>query len=232
MGDSQMNAQTNTTASLVAFQHKVTEPKGTGKINPKTGKEIQEYAEIGKVPYLVPTLQAFGIPAADGEPTVDDDGDLIYKDKTSQWIWEAIQAAAKSQLVSMLQPKSLDYKEGAKAWTSVEELVAGSTAIRTGQRGLLMKLRAEFKAAWATYITGLKKDPIKTATFIAIGSDFPIGGKPCMLNGLSTGSKQAVGRHLEAFFNGLNEEDQEKFAGIVTEFSLICQSAEQDLSEE
>lgn len=219
-----------TNNGLIAFQHKVTEPKGTGKINPKTGKEIQEYVEIGKVSYFVPTLQALGIPAVG--PVTDEDKELVYEDKTSQWIWEAIQAAAKSQLVSMLQPKSLDYKEGAKAWTSVEELIAGSTAIRTGQRGLLMKLRAEFKAAWATYITGLKKDPIKTATFIAIGSDFPIGGKPCMLNGLSTGSKQAVGRHLEAFFNGLSEEDQEKFAGIVTEFSLICQSAEQDLSED
>lgn len=215
-----MNTQTNT--DFVIFQHIVQE-----RVK-EAGQEKGKNVEVGKVGYLVPTLQAFGIPAQG--PETDDEGDLIYKNKVSQWLWEAIQSAVKAQLVSFLQPKSLELKEGCKLWSTVDELVVGSSAV--SQKGATLKLRADFKAAWAAYITGLKKDPIKTATFIAIGSDFPIGGKPCMLNGLSTGSKQAVGRHLEAFFNGLTEEEQEKFAGIVTEFSLICQTAAADLSDE
>lgn len=221
-----MNAQVeaaNVSNELVSFTHKVQERQ---KGDDGKGKNV----EIGAVSYLVPTLQAFGIPAAGGEPTADEDGDLIYKDKVSQWLWEAIQAAAKAQLVSFLQPKSTELKEGCKLWTSVEELVAGSSAV--SQKGATLKLRADFKVAWSQYIIGLKKAPSKTAAFIALCSDFPTKGKDCALSVSSAGNKAAVARHLTAFFDGLTEEQQERFGDIVADFAAICTAEEQDLSDE
>lgn len=222
-----MNAQVeaaNVSNELVSFTHKVQE-----RVK-EAGQEKGKNVEIGAVSYLVPTLQAFGIPAAGGEPTADEDGDLIYKDKVSQWLWEAIQAAAKAQLVSFLQPKSIELREGCKLWASVEELVAGSSVV--SQKGATLKLRADFKAAWSQYIVGLKKAPSKTAAFIALGSDFPTKGKDCALSVSSAGNKAAVARHLTAFFDGLSEEQQERFGDIVADFAAICTAEEQDLSAE
>ena len=220
-----MNTQTETTKTItgfVPFIHVVQE-----RVK-EAGQEKGKNVEVGKVGYLVPTLQAFGI-QAEG-PETDDEGDLIYKNKVSQWLWEAVQSAVKAQLVSFLQPKSIELKEGCKLWTSVEELVAGSSAV--SQKGATLKLRADFKAAWAAYITGLKKSPAVTAAFIALGSDFPTKGKDCALSVSSAGNKAAVARHLTAFFDGLSEADQEKFGDIVAEFASICTAEEQDLSDE
>lgn len=214
--------ETNTASNeLINFSHKVQERQ---KGDDGKGKNV----ELGVVSYLVPTLQAFGIPAQG--PKTDDDGDLVYESKVSQWIWEAIQSAVKAQLVSFLQPKSIELKEGCKLWTSIEELVVGSSAV--SQKGATLKLRADFKAAWAAYITGLKKSPAVTAAFIALGSDFPTKGKDCALSVSSGGNKAAVARHLTAFFDGLNETDQEKFGDIVADFAAICTAEEQDLSDE
>ena len=215
-----MNAETNN-VELIPFSHKVQERQ---KGDDGKGKNV----EIGAVSYLVPTLQSFGI-SAEG-PKTDDDGDLIYDNKVSQWLWEAIQAAVKAQLVSFLQPKSVELKEGCKLWSTVEELVAGSSAV--SQKGATLKLRADFKAAWASYITGLKKSPAVTAAFIALGSDFPTKGKDCALSVSSAGNKAAVARHLTAFFDGLSEEQQERFGDIVADFAAICTAEEQDLSDE
>jgi len=218
-----MNAnETNSTSNeLIPFTHKVQERQ---KGDDGKGKNV----ELGVVSYLVPTLQAFGIPAQG--PKTDEDGDLVYENKVSQWIWEALQSAVKSQLISFLQPKSTELKEGCKLWSTVDELVAGSSAV--SQKGATLKLRADFKAAWASYITGLKKSPAVTAAFIALGSDFPTKGKDCALSVSSAGNKAAVARHLTAFFDGLNEADQEKFGDIVADFAAICTAEEQDLSAE
>ena len=220
-----MNAQVeaiNVSNELVSFTHVVQE-----RVK-EAGQEKGKNVEVGKVSYLVPTLQAFGIPAQG--PKMDDDGDLVYENKVSQWIWEAIQSAVKAQLVSFLQPKSIELKEGCKLWASVDELVAGSSAV--SQKGATLKLRADFKAAWSQYIIGLKKAPSKTAAFIALGSDFPTKGKDCALSVSSAGNKAAVARHLTAFFDGLSEEQQERFGEIVADFAAICTAEEQDLSDE
>ena len=218
-----MNTQTETaTTDFVIFQHIVQE-----RVK-EAGQEKGKNVEVGKVSYLVPTLQTFGIPAQG--PKADDDGDLVYENKVSQWVWEAIQAAVKAQLVSFLQPTSIELKEGCKLWASVEELVAGSTAV--SQKGATLKLRADFKAAWSQYIIGLKKSPAVTAAFIALGSDFPTKGKDCALSVSSAGNKAAVARHLTAFFDGLSEEQQERFGDIVADFASICTADEQDLSDE
>jgi hypothetical protein len=217
-----MNAQTDLITGFIPFQHTVQE-----RVK-EAGQEKGKNVEVGRIKYHVPTLQAFGIPAEG--PEVDEDGDLTYKNKISQWVWEAIQSACKLQLVSYLQPKSVEWKEGCKLWTSVDELVAGSSAV--SQKGATLKLRAEFKSAWAAYITGLKKAPSKTAAFIALGSDFPTKGKDCALSVSSAGNKAAVARHLTAFFDGLSEADQEKFGDIVADFAAICTAEEQDLSAE
>mgnify|MGYP001008616040 CR=1 FL=1 len=220
-----MNAQVeaaNASNELISFTHVVQE-----RVK-EAGQEKGKNVEVGKVSYLVPTLQAFGIPAQG--PKTDDDGDLVYEDKVSQWLWEAVQSAAKAQLISFLQPKSVELKEGCKLWSTVEELVAGSSAV--SQKGATLKLRADFKAAWASYITGLKKSPAVTAAFIALGSDFPTKGKDCALSVSSAGNKAAVARHLTAFFDGLSEADQEKFGEIVADFAAICTAEEQDLSDE
>lgn len=219
-----MNAQVetnNASNELISFTHKVQERQ---KGDDGKGKNV----EIGAVSYLVPTLQSFGIPAQG--PKTDDDGDLVYENKVSQWLWEAVQSAVKSQLISFLQPKSTELKEGCKLWSTVEELVVGSSAV--SQKGATLKLRADFKAAWASYITGLKKSPAVTAAFIALGSDFPTKGKDCALSVSSAGNKAAVARHLTAFFDGLSEADQEKFGDIVADFAAICTAEEQDLSDE
>jgi len=218
-----MNANANETANeLIPFTHVVQE-----RVK-EAGQEKGKNVEIDTVGYLVPTLQAFGIPAQG--PKTNDDGDLVYENKVSQWLWKAIQNAVKAQLVSFLQPKSVELKEGCKLWTSVDELVAGSSAV--SQKGAVLKLRADFKAAWSQYIVGLKKAPSKTAAFIALGSDFPTKGKDCALSVSSAGNKAAVARHLTAFFDGLSEADQEKFGDIVADFAAICTAEEQDLSAE
>jgi hypothetical protein len=220
-----MNAQVetaNVSNELISFTHVVQE-----RVK-EAGQEKGKNVEVGKVSYLVPTLQAFGIPAEG--PKTDDDGDLVYENKISQWIWEAIQSAVKSQLISFLQPKSVELKEGCKLWNTVGELVAGSSAV--SQKGATLKLRADFKAAWAAYITGLKKSPAVTAAFIALVSDFPTKGKDCALSVSSAGNKAAVARHLTAFLDGLSEADQEKFGDIVADFAAICTAEEQDLSAE
>ena len=220
-----MNTQVeavNVSNELVSFTHVVQE-----RVK-EAGQEKGKNVEVGKVSYLVPTLQAFGIPAQG--PKMDDDGDLVYENKVSQWIWEAIQSAVKAQLVSFLQPKSIELKEGCKLWNTVDELVAGSSAV--SQKGATLKLRADFKAAWSQYIIGLKKAPAVTAAFIALGSDFPTKGKDCALSVSSAGNKAAVARHLTAFFDGLSEADQEKFGEIVADFAAICNAEEQDLSDE
>jgi hypothetical protein len=215
-----MNANTNTITALHTVQERV-------KVE---GQEKGKNVEIGKVGYIIPTLAAFGLTTPDDEPKVDSDGDLVYESKVQQWLWEAVQSAAKAQLVSFLQPKSVELKEGCKLWSTVEELVAGSSAV--SQKGATLKLRADFKAAWASYITGLKKSPAVTAAFIALGSDFPTKGKDCALSVSSAGNKAAVARHLTAFFDGLSEGDQEKFGEIVADFAAICTAEEQDLSDE
>jgi hypothetical protein len=214
--------ETNTNNGFVPFTHVVQE-----RVK-EAGQEKGKNVEVDKVSYLVPTLQAFGIPAQG--PKTDDDGDLVYENKVSQWLWKAVQNAAKAQLVSFLQPKSVELKEGCKLWSTVEELVAGSSAV--SQKGATLKLRADFKAAWSQYIVGLKKAPSKTAAFIALGSDFPTKGKDCALSVSSAGNKAAVARHLTAFFDGLSEADQEKFGDIVADFAAICTAEEQDLSDE
>jgi len=215
-----MNANTNTITALHTVQERV-------KVE---GQEKGKNVEIGKVGYIIPTLAAFGLTTPDDEPKVDSDGDLVYESKVQQWLWEAVQSAAKSQLISFLQPKSVELKEGCKLWSTVEELVAGSSAV--SQKGATLKLRADFKAAWAAYITGLKKSPAVTAAFIALGSDFPTKGKDCALSVSSAGNKAAVARHLTAFFDGLSEEQQERFGDIVADFAAICTAEEHDLSAE
>lgn len=217
-----MNANENT--NTVSFSHTVQE-----RVK-EAGAEKGKNVEIGKVSYIVPTLAAFGLNTPDGEPKVDSDGDLVYESKTHQWLWEAVQSAAKAQLISYLQPKSVEYKEGLAAWNTIAELVAGGSAV--SQKGLVLKLRGEFRQAWATFIASLKKSPKVTQAFIALGSDFPAKGKDCALSVTSAGNKAAFARQLSAFFEQLNEGDQEKFGDIVTSFHEIASSADADLSDE
>jgi hypothetical protein len=120
------------------------------------GDKKGERKEIGKIAFLVPTLEevkehlntetAF-IMEKEGEKVLD-----TYESNFSQFLADAIEAACKIKLFSKLEPKSIAFKSGQSLWTTISELTETSST-----RGQHFAIAASFKAAITAFVTGLKK---------------------------------------------------------------------------
>ena len=182
----------------------------------KSGK--RERQEIGKVEYLVPMLDEFGITA---ETKPDDDGEVSYVDTKLDWLYCAVKAAVRSLLVSRLEPRSVKFREGYSAWTDFATMVATS-----GNRGAALVLRREFISSFTSFIAKLGKSEKWSNAMIGFASNAKA------LAGTTVGNKEVFQKNLNKFFDGLAEADQEKFAGIIAELVKVSSAEELSLEDE
>jgi hypothetical protein len=174
------------------------------------GDEKGKRKEIGKVSFLVPTLEevrdhlntepAF-VHEKDGEKVLDS-----YESTFSQFIDDAIEAACRVKLAAKLQAKSVQLKPGQTLWTSIAELCAIPST-----RGQHFVVQAAFKTSVTAFVAGLKK------------SD---GWKANVLNYLlnadalaetTEGNKKVVQNILDAFLETLDDDDVTKYERILSD---------------
>ena len=177
-----------------------------------------ERKEIGKVEYLVPMLDEFGI---SGETKTDSDNEVSYTDQKLDWLWSAVQAATRSLLVSRLEPKSVKFREGYSAWSDFQTMVATS-----GNRGAALVLRREFISSFTSFIAKLGKSEKWSNAMVAFASNAKA------LAGTTVGNKEVFQKNLNKFFDGLAEADQEKFANIIAELAKVSSAEELSLEDE
>ena len=182
----------------------------------KGGKK--ERQEIGKVEYLVPMLDEFGLT---GETKTDDDGEVSYADPKLNWLYGAVQSAVRSLLVSRLEPRSVKFREGYSAWTDFATMVATS-----GNRGAALVLRREFISSFTSFIAKLGKSEKWSNAMVGFASNAKA------LAGTTVGNKEVFQKNLNKFFDGLAEADQEKFANIIAELAKVSSAEELSLEDE
>ena len=182
----------------------------------KGGKK--ERQELGKISYLVPMLDEFGVV---GEVKTDDDGEVSYTDPKLDWLYCAVKAAVRSLLVSRLEPRSTKFKEGYGAWTDFATMVA-----TTGNRGAALALRREFIASFTSFIAKLGKSEKWSNAMVGFASNAKA------LAGTTGTNKEVFQKNLNKFFDGLAEEDQEKFSNIIAELAKVSSAEELSLEDE
>ena len=182
----------------------------------KGGKK--ERQEIGKVEYLVPMLDEFGLT---GETKTDDDGEVSYVDTKLDWLYGAVKAAVRSLLVSRLEPRSVKFREGYTAWTDFATMVATS-----GNRGAALVLRREFISSFTSFIAKLGKSEKWSSAMVGFASNAKA------LAGTTVGNKEVFQKNLNKFFDQLAEEDQEKFANTIAELAKVSSAEELSLEDE
>ena len=182
----------------------------------KGGKK--ERQEIGKVEYLVPMLDEFGLT---GETKTDDDGEVSYADPKLNWLYGAVQSAVRSLLVSRLEPRSVRFREGYTAWTDFATMVATS-----GNRGAGLVLRREFIASFTSFIAKLGKSEKWSNAMVGFASNAKA------LAGTTVGNKEVFQKNLNQFFDQLTDADQEKFSGIIAELVKVSSAEELSLEDE
>ena len=169
-----------------------------------------ERKEIGKIAFLVPTLEevkehlntetAF-VMEKDGEKVLG-----TYESNFSQFLADAIEAACKVKLFSKLEPKSIAFKAGTSLWSTIEELVETSST-----RGQHFAIAAAFKAAITAFVTGLKKSDGWKSNVLG----YLLTAKA--LAETSTGNKQVVQKVLDGFLATLSDEDVSKYDKILND---------------
>ena len=177
-----------------------------------------ERKEIGKVEYLVPMLDEFGLT---GETKTDENGEVTYTDPKQEWLWGAVKSAVRSLLVSRLEPQSIKFREGYSAWTDFNSMVATS-----GNRGAALVLRREFITAFTSFIAKLGKSEKWSNAMVAFASNAKA------LAGTTGTNKEVFQKNLNKFFDGLTEADQEKFANIIAELAKVSSAEELSLEDE
>ena len=177
-----------------------------------------ERKEIGKVEYLVPMLDEFGI---SGETKTDSDNEVSYTDQKLDWLWSAVQAATRSLLVSRLEPKSVKFREGYSAWSDFQTMVATS-----GNRGAGLVLRREFISSFTSFIAKLGKSEKWSNAMIGFASNAKA------LAGTTVGNKEVFAKNLNKFFDQLADADQEKFSNIIAELAKVSSAEELSLEDE
>ncbi len=165
--------------------------------------------EVGKVSFLVPTLEEIKNHLNSENALVlakDADGKEIdsFDSDFSQFIADSIETACKSKLVSKLEPKSVTFKNGHSAWTTIEEL------LEQGQRGQHFAIASQFKVAIGTFIAGLKKSDGFKAAVLSFCTNVQALAETTPAN------KQVVQKVLDGFLETLEEEDVSKFDKLLT----------------
>ena len=165
--------------------------------------------EVGKISFLVPTLEEVKdhlnsesalLMAKDAEGKEIDSFDSDF----SQFIADSIETACKSKLVSKLEPKSVTFKSGHSAWTTIEEL------LEQGQRGQHFAIASQFKIAIGTFIAGLKKSDGFKAAVLSFCTNVQALAETTPAN------KSVVQKVLDGFLETLEEEDVSKFDKLLT----------------
>ena len=174
------------------------------------GDEKGKRKDIGKIAFLVPTLEEVRDHLATPEAFImEKEGEKVldtYESNLSQFLADAIEAACKVKLFSKLEPKSITFKSGQSLWTTIAELVETSST-----RGQHFAIAAAFKAAITAFVTGLKKSDGWKSNVLG----YLLTAKA--LAETSTGNKQVVERVLSGFLETLSEADADRFGKILTE---------------
>ena len=182
----------------------------------KGGKK--ERQEIGKIEYLVPMLDEFGLT---GETKTDDYGEVSYVDTKLDWLYGAVQSAVRSLLVSRLEPRSVKFREGYSAWTDFATMVATS-----GNRGAALVLRREFISSFTSFIAKLGKSEKWSNAMIGFASNAKA------LAGTTVGNKEVFQKNLNKFFDQLTEDEKWKFANTIAELAKVSSAEELSLEDE
>lgn len=165
--------------------------------------------EVGKISFLVPTLQEVKDHLNTENALVldkDADGKELdnFASDFSQFIADSIEAACKSKLVSKLEPKSVTFKSGHSAWTTIEEL------LEQGQRGQHFAIASAFKTAIGSFIAGLKKSDGFKAAVLSFCTNTQALAETTPAN------KAVVQKVLDGFLETLEEDDVAKYDKLLT----------------
>lgn len=184
------------------------------------GKNVK----IGDVEYLVPTLEELDVTGA----TIAEikDGDETYRGYTNpkhQYLYDAVQAQVLSFLRGRLKPKSIEFKDGHVAWTTVEEILEPASL----QRGGGMILRKQFAQAFNTFFATLGK----SAKLAAQMSAFAAGPNNKVFPAASAKGKEIFLKYLTAFFAACTEDEQTKYADIIETLSNLCAESVEVIDE-
>ena len=195
--------------------------KMTSKISERVdGRNVA----IGTVEYLVPTLAELGVQDAtiveikDGEETYRG-----YTDTKFQYLYDAVQAQVLSFLRGRLKPKSIEFKDGHTAWTTVEEIIEPASL----QRGGGMILRKQFTAAFNAFFSTLGK----SAKLVAQMAAFAAGPNNKVFPAASAKGKEIFLKYLTQFFAACSEDEQAKYADIFETLNVLCNESVEVIDE-
>lgn len=188
----------------------------------KNEKGEGERKEIGKISYLCPTLAEFSVAFADAETVRDaKTNELSYVNPKLNWLYGAVQSAARAILTSKLEPKSINYKPGYSAWTDFQSMIA-----TTGQRGQAMVTRKEFNQLFAAYVAKLGKSEKWTSAMCSFAS------KAAALAGTTETNKVVFANNLEKFEATLDEGQKQKYLSIMLELATAASGEQIDLEDD
>lgn len=174
-----------------------------------------EYQEIGKVTANVPLLDEFGIQAEikveDGEKVYDEDGLPIYTDDKANWLLSAAVQSIKMTARNKLIPGTIELRDNAVIAENWEQLLAES-----GNRGEALKLIAEIKKSYASFINTLDKSPQVKSHLIGL-----FGNKQALALQTS-GTKEKFANYVQQYAESLEEETLTRYSRYLQGLEEVC----------
>ena len=192
----------------------------------KSAGKGQKRVELGEMEYLLPTLAEFGIPT--GTEVRDEEGNLDYEEKPISFVWSPVCTALRAALTNRLKPQSVEFKDGQKAWSTVEELITSAG----GAKGAHFTVKRDFKVAFDAYVASLGKSAGWTSAVQTLALLPNSKSVQPALAAKDSASKKVFAKHLSNFIGSLSEADQAKFSGICTELAECCETVEETLDDE
>jgi hypothetical protein len=191
------------------------------EVNKKVeGSNGNEYQKVGEVEIHYPRLDEFGIQAAvkkdeNGQEMLDDTGVIVYEDQKADYLMSALVAYIKMNSRNKLVPGTVELRDGAKIPSNWEEFLAESTG-----RGEALKIIAEAKKAWASYVNGLEKKPeIKNAYIMLFGNKQGLTLQPA-------GVKSKFSEQLAKFAETLEADSLSRYQKYLTTLEEACQGGD------
>lgn len=185
---------------------------------PATNGQGNVYEEIGAVDYFVPTLDEFGIQTAvkkddNGQDMSDDDGLPIYADDKADFLFTSLVQYVKASVRNKLVPGTVELKPNNTIPTNWEQFLAESAG-----RGEALKIIAEAKKAFASYVQGLSKSPQIKSAIIGLFSNKQA------LSLQSEKTKNSFLGYVAEFLDGLSEGDAERYGRYLTSLEEACKT--------
>jgi hypothetical protein len=187
------------------------------------GRKPTKAKEIGKVEFIQPTPEDFWIPQDKLQTETKGKGEeaVTYKAPAIGFLADALESYTEVVLRGMLEPKSLQYKAGRAAWTSLEELYKAAATSLKGASG--PRIATLWKAKWQGFIVGLGKPANWTAALVSMTDEK-------IVSGLSASNKAVFEQRLAEFLKTLTEEEKETFEDSATKLATAALSVELDLT--